>query len=75
MKHRAYADLDSFFAQTGMTQAAFARRVGLTQGQLSKFKNRRVQPSLDKAVRIAAAAHIPIESLLRHSSTDTPVTE
>lgn len=61
MPHR---NLREYFEQTGETQSAFAERLGLSQGYVSHLVAGGRLPSLEVALRVAAAADIPVESLL-----------
>jgi transcriptional regulator with XRE-family HTH domain len=63
MVRRAYPSLKAFLEQTGTTQEAFAAQLGIRQSQLSKYVNGKQQPRKDLALRIAALASIPLESL------------
>jgi transcriptional regulator with XRE-family HTH domain len=59
-----YKSLADFLDQTNTTQADFAARVGVQQSLISRLVNGQRTPSLALAVRIAAKANIPIDSLL-----------
>jgi transcriptional regulator with XRE-family HTH domain len=61
---RAYPSLAAYLDATGITQADFAARDGIGQAGLSRIANGTRRPSLPLAIRIAAEAHVPIESLL-----------
>ena len=65
MTRRTYPNLLTFLRETGTTQAEMAERLGLSQGQISKLVNGKIQPSLDLALRIARYARVPVESLVR----------
>jgi len=60
---RAYATLRDWVEATG-SQAQAAKVLGLSEPYLSLLLNRKRQPSLDQALRIAGIANIPVESLL-----------
>ena len=64
MVRRSYSSLRAFLSKTGTTQEQFARRVGISQSQLSKILNGKQRPRLDLALKIAAAAEIPVSSLV-----------
>jgi DNA-binding XRE family transcriptional regulator len=49
---------------SGQTQAAFATRLGLSQSYVSRIVNGECVPGLRLALRIAAEAKVPVESLL-----------
>lgn len=63
MVRRSYPNLRVFLRDTGTTQEAFAAQLGIRQSQLSKYVNGKAQPRKDLALRIAALASIPLESL------------
>lgn len=60
----SYPDLATFLEQTDTTQAEFAARVGVQQSLISRLVNGTRRPSFALALRIAAEARIPIESLM-----------
>jgi transcriptional regulator with XRE-family HTH domain len=60
---RIYPSLAAYLAGTRTTQDEFAKRLGITQAQVSKYLNG-VRPRLDLALKIAEAANIPVESLV-----------
>lgn len=64
MVKRRYPNLKAFLADTGRTQSEFADRLGITQHYLSKIVNGRQRPSLPLALKIAAAAQVPVASLM-----------
>lgn len=64
MPHRRLSD---YFDAGPETQSAFAARLGISKSYLSKIVAGQAAPSLAVAVRIAAAAGIPVESLLPSS--------
>jgi transcriptional regulator with XRE-family HTH domain len=49
---------------SGQTQADFAARLGLSQSYVSRIVNGECVPGLRLALRIAAEAKVPVESLL-----------
>jgi transcriptional regulator with XRE-family HTH domain len=64
-EHRVtYQSLREFLDATGLTQAQFALRVGLSQSDVSKILNGHRVPKLAVAIRIAEVAEIPIASLV-----------
>ena len=63
-QRRAYPNLRAFFdAPEAPAQGVFAARVPISQSFLSEIVSGKSQPSLHAAIRIAALAHVPIESL------------
>ncbi len=68
MKRRAYSNLASYFEQSGDTQQAFADALGISQSHISRICKGFVEPSLDLALRIAAKANIPVETLVPDAS-------
>jgi predicted transcriptional regulator len=68
-----FPDLATFLAETGTTQTYLARRVGTTQAHISRIAAGEVVPRTLLAARLAAFAHIPLDSfqrvyLMRHGS-------
>jgi transcriptional regulator with XRE-family HTH domain len=59
-----YRTLSEYLDATGTRQEDFATRIGIGAPYVSMLANGQRTPSLPLAVRIAAEAHIPIESLL-----------
>lgn len=59
-----YKSLSEFLDQTGTRLEDFAARIGVGAPYISLLANGRRTPSLPLALRIAAAAQVPIESLL-----------
>lgn len=59
-----YRNLSEFFEKTGTRQDEFAARIGVGAPYVSQLARGLRTPSLPLALRIAAAAHIPVESLL-----------
>lgn len=51
-------------AARGETQLAFARRVGISPGYLSRLLSGQAIPSLEMAVKLAQEAGVPVESFL-----------
>lgn len=64
MVTRPYRSLREYLKRTHTPQAAFAERVGVDRSYISMLVGGRRRPSLAIALRIAALADIPIESLL-----------
>ena len=60
----SYASLTEFLEQTNTKQSDFAARVGVSQPVISRIVNGHAVPRLALALRIAAEADIPVESLL-----------
>lgn len=62
---RIYTDLAAYLADTGVSQAAFAAKVGASQSVISRLVNGK-QPHIDVALalKISRAASIPLESLI-----------
>jgi transcriptional regulator with XRE-family HTH domain len=61
---RHYPNLAAYLDENGITQAEFAARMGIGQAAVSRILNGSRRPSLPLALRIAAEANIPIESLM-----------
>jgi transcriptional regulator with XRE-family HTH domain len=59
-----YRTLSEYLDATGTRQEDFAARIGIGAPYVSLLASGQRTPSLPLAVRIAAEAHIPIESLL-----------
>ena len=68
MKRKIFKDLDTFFDETGVTQAAFAERMGVTQTCISLIRNKKRTPRPKLLRKIASAAGIPAETLVVESS-------
>jgi transcriptional regulator with XRE-family HTH domain len=62
---RAFPNLEQYFRKSGVSQAALAKRVGVDPTYISAIRNGRRVPSLRIAAKIAEAANVPIESLLK----------
>lgn len=62
---RHYADLASYIAESGDTQANVAARVGTTQAQISRIVAGLLMPRPQLALQIAEYAHIPLDSFTR----------
>jgi len=62
---RVYADLDTYLKREGISGSEFARMLGVSRSLVSHVRAGRRQVSLPVAVRIANAARIPVESLLK----------
>jgi transcriptional regulator with XRE-family HTH domain len=61
---KRYRNLPEYLATTKTTQAQFAERVGVQQTAISRIVNGARVPRLALAMRIAAEANIPLESLI-----------
>jgi DNA-binding XRE family transcriptional regulator len=57
-------NLAEYLKRAGLTQAQFAASVGVHQPTISKLIRGAKRPSLRLALKIAAAAGIPVESLV-----------
>jgi transcriptional regulator with XRE-family HTH domain len=64
-----FKSLADYLDAKEVTQAEFADRVGVQQSIISRIANGQRRPSLPLAIRIAAEARIPIESLLTGSES------
>jgi transcriptional regulator with XRE-family HTH domain len=62
---KRYRDLRHYLSDTKTTQATFAERVGVKQTAISRIVNGARVPRLALALRIAAEANIPLESLIQ----------
>jgi transcriptional regulator with XRE-family HTH domain len=60
-----YADLATYIAMTGETQASIARRVGTSQAHLSRLRHGHAVPRARLAVRLARYCRIPLDSFTR----------
>lgn len=60
-----YATLAAYIEATGDTQAHIARRVGTTQAHISRIVNGAAVPRALLAARLAAYAHLPLDSFTR----------
>jgi plasmid maintenance system antidote protein VapI len=49
------SDLNAYLARSGIKQAIFAQRVGVTQATISKLVARTMSPSLELALKIEDA--------------------
>jgi transcriptional regulator with XRE-family HTH domain len=65
--NRIYPDLKAFLDDTGMTQAAFAEKVGASQSVISRIVNKQIVPDVALALRISKEARVPLESLTNQS--------
>lgn len=64
-RRKAYATLQDFFnGNPDLAQHTFAKRLNITQGHLSLILSGERTPSLPLALKIAAKANIPVESLV-----------
>ncbi len=59
-------------AALGLSQAALARRVGVSQGLIWAIENGRKTPSLDVFVRLCAALSLPLEALVKAEGSEAP---
>jgi len=66
---KRYKNLDQYLTDTKTTQAQFAERVGVRQTAISRIVNGARVPRLALAMRIAAEANIPLESLVPKDRT------
>jgi transcriptional regulator with XRE-family HTH domain len=57
-------NLKDHLKRSGQTQTDFASRLGLSQSYVSRLVNGECVPGLRLALRIAAEAKVPVESLL-----------
>ena len=64
---RAYPNLRAYFEATDTTHQWFAELVGVSRVTITDIANRREQPSLPLALKIAELANVPVESLLKES--------
>jgi transcriptional regulator with XRE-family HTH domain len=62
---RAYPNLEMYLRKSGVSQRAFAKRVGVDPTYISLIRNGHRVPSLKMAAKIAEEANVPIESLLK----------
>lgn len=64
MTQRIYPNLRAYFNERGHTQEKLAKRLGISQPEMSKITNGLRQPPLHLAFRISAIAGVPLESLV-----------
>lgn len=69
-----YTDLGDYLTKTGTRLDDFAARLGVGAPYISMLARGLRTPSLPLAVRIAAAANIPIESLLPAKTAEPETT-
>lgn len=62
---QTYPDLATFFEKTGISQAEFAAQLRTSQSYISRVAAGELVPRPEMAVRIAKAAHIPLDSFIR----------
>jgi len=62
---RSYPDLQTYLAESGETQLALSRRLGLSQGYLSRVARGLYLPRAERQMLIAAACRIPMSSFAR----------
>ena len=60
---RSYPDLETYFRESGDTQAAFAARLRRTQSWISRVKNGQIEPTIAEALEISRLTGVPLESL------------
>jgi transcriptional regulator with XRE-family HTH domain len=60
-----FPDLATYIAETGDTQANIAAQVGASQAHVSRIAHGAIVPRPRLAARIAAHAHIPLDSFTR----------
>lgn len=68
MKRKIFKDLDTFFEETGTSQAAFAQSLGVTQTCISLIRNKKRTPRPRLLRAIAKLAGIPAETLVVETS-------
>ncbi|WP_108131061.1 helix-turn-helix domain-containing protein [Gemmobacter caeni] len=63
-------NLSSFLVETSETQVEFAKRVGVSQGTISKLCAGQITPSLPLAVRISRATggRVPVDVWVRDAA-------
>jgi len=64
MADRIYPNILAYLKDTGITQEELARRLGISQGGLSKIINNIQAPRLGLALRIERVCRVPLESLI-----------
>lgn len=57
--------LAAWFERSGMTQAALAEALGVTQGQVSAWASGRRLPRPETLIRLSDLTGIPVEALVR----------
>lgn len=64
--------LPQYLKDNGLTQAAFAEKMGVCQSLVSYWVNRKVKPSLELSLKISreTGGKVPPEAWLRDDSTD-----
>lgn len=67
-----YSSLSDYLRQTDTRIEDFAARIGVGSPYISMIANGQRTPSLPIAIKIAAAANIPIESLLPPNAEPVP---
>lgn len=70
-KRRTYPDLKTYFKESGERQVDFAQRLNRSQAWVSRVKDRRVEPSLEEALKISRLAGVPLESLIAAERIDS----
>jgi transcriptional regulator with XRE-family HTH domain len=60
-----YATLDAYLTNTGESQASVAAAVGTSQAHISRIRHGLIVPRPKLAARLAAYAHIPLDSFTR----------
>lgn len=61
---RRYRTLADYFEQTGTSQRALARQLGISKAYISLITSGDRQPSLPLAIRIVELTGVPMESLV-----------
>lgn len=64
MSTKTYPSLAAYFEDSGETQAAFAKRLGVSQGLVSRWVNRKQCPRRNLALRVANAASVPLSVII-----------
>jgi transcriptional regulator with XRE-family HTH domain len=64
MAPRVFHSILDFLEASDLTQAQLAARLNKSQPYISKVINRRQEPSLRDALRIARVCRVPLESLV-----------
>ena len=59
------------FAQSEMTQAELAQRVGVTRQTIIAIEQGRYSPSLEMAFQIAHAFGVPLDAVFQYPATTT----
>ena len=62
---RVSAALDKFFRKTGMTQAEFAKRIGVGDSDVSRYRSGETTPSVSILVSMQRELGISLDDLVR----------